>query len=126
MNPNTLISQPAGIPFAKKVILHLIREELKSRKFFESLRDLGLDDAFYQVDLLELIMTPLGLKYDDQADYDFCCDLLRSHSLRVVQDSGEVWEEATRVYAILLEHTARVTKNPEMPAGTWDGDPARA
>jgi len=100
-------------PSAEKVIVYLIREELKSRKFFETLRELGLDDAFYQADLLELIMVGLGLIPDSTEHYAFCYDLISKHSAHVVQDADELLDEAKRVYTILSQHAncAR-RKNP--------------
>jgi len=94
--------------FAEKAIIHLIGEELKSRKFFEGLRDLGLDDAFYQANLLELIMTAMGLPPESHDEhYNFYHDVLRKHSDRVAQDADELLNEAQRVYAILQQHVAR-------------------
>ena len=93
-------------PSAEKVIVYLIREELKSRKFFEGLRELGLDDAFYQTDLLELIMAGLGLMPDSTEQYAFCYNLISKHSLRVVQDADELLAEAKRVYNILSQHAS--------------------
>lgn len=94
-------------PSAEKVIIHLIREELKSRKFFKGLRELGLDDAFYQTDLLELIMAGLGLLPDSTEQYAFCYDLMSKRSSRIRQNADELLDEATRVYYILSKHAAR-------------------
>ena len=88
-------------PSAEKVIICLIREELKSRRFFEGLREIGLDDNFYQADLLELIMAGLGLRLDSTEQYNFYYDLLNEHSRRVVEDADELLDEAKRVYKIL-------------------------
>lgn len=93
-------------PSAEKVIIYLIREELKSRKFFEGLREIGLDDAFYQTDLLELIMAGLGLMPDSTEQYAFCYNLISKHSLRVVEDADELLDEAKRVYNILSKHAS--------------------
>ena len=89
---------------ASKVIIILIREELKSRKFFEGLREIGLDDNFYQTDLLELIMAGLGLTSDSPEQYTFCYDVLHEHSTQVVEDADELLDEAKRVYEILSRH----------------------
>lgn len=90
---------------SEEVIIHLIREELKSRRFFEALRELGLDDAFYQVDLLDLIMPAIGLSPDSEAHYDFCHDVLSKHSMRVTQDGDELLNEARKVYELLLSNS---------------------
>ena len=96
----------------EKVIIQLVREELKSRKFFETLRDLGLDDAFYQTDLLDIIMASLDLSSDRH--YTFCADLLRKHSARVLQNHDELLEEAQRVYGMLQEYARRESCRPNL------------
>jgi hypothetical protein len=106
MNANPLIPQTPDPPSAAKVILTLIREDLKSRKFFEGLRDLGLDDAFYQADLVALLMAGLGLEAGNATHYDFCVTLLRKHSQRVVEDHGALLDEAKRVYNTLARYAA--------------------
>jgi hypothetical protein len=94
-------------PSAEKVIVYLISQELKSRKFFEGLREIGLDDDFYQTDLLELIMASLGIISDSTEQYTFCYNLLNKHSTHVVEDTDELLDEAKRVYGILLRHAQR-------------------
>jgi hypothetical protein len=102
---NDTIPSPEGS--AEKVIVHLIREELKSRKFFEGLRELGLDDAFYQTDLLELIMAGLGLMPDSPEQYTFCYDLLNKHSKRITEDADELLKEAKSVYHLLSKYVPK-------------------
>lgn len=96
----------------EKAIIQLVREELKSRHFFETLRDLGLDDSFYQANLLELIMASLDLSSEHQ--YDFCADLLRKHSARVTQNHDELHFEAERVYALLQEYARHESCRPDL------------
>jgi DNA-binding XRE family transcriptional regulator len=93
--------------FTEKAMIFLIREELKSRKLFGGLRDLGLDDDVYQADLLEVIMPCIGFSWDAPKQYDFCNSLLRKHSTRVAPDCAELLNEARRVYKILCKQAAR-------------------
>jgi hypothetical protein len=102
-------------PSAEKVIVYLIREELKSRKFFEGLRELGLDDNFYQTDLMELIMAGLGLLPDEAEQYNFCYQLISEHSSRVVEDADELLDEAKQVYGILLRHAGQCATSCRAP-----------
>lgn len=111
MNPITPSSEH---PTGEKAIIQLVREELKSRHFFEALRDLGLDDAFYQTDLLDLIMASLDLSPERQEQYTFCADLLRKHSARVTQNHDELLYEARRVYAMLQEYARRESCRPAL------------
>jgi len=93
--------------FAEKAIIYLIREELKSRKLFGGLRDLGFDDDFYCADLLEIIMPWIGYSWDLPEQYDFCNDLIEKHSALVVLDGSELLEEARQVYEILSKEAIR-------------------
>ena len=101
MKPISILTPTA----AEEVVIHLIREELKSHKFFEGLRELGLDDAFFQADLVELIMAGLGLPLDSDDHQMYCYNLLKKHSARVTQDHAALMDEAKRVYAILAKYT---------------------
>jgi hypothetical protein len=98
--------------FAEKAIIYLIREELKSRKLFGGLRDLGFDDDFYQTDLLEIIMPWIGFYWDQPDEYDFCNGLLEKHSALVVLDGAELLDEARRVYDLLSKIPVQAGHDP--------------
>jgi hypothetical protein len=98
--------------FAEKTAIYLIREELKSRKLFGGLRDLGFDDDFYCADLLEIIMPLIGYSWDLPEHYDFCNNLLEKHSALVVLDGLELLDEAKRVYDILSEQAVLEAYDP--------------
>lgn len=68
--------------------LFLIKEELKSRKFFNTLRDLGLDDSHFQPSLDELIMTNLGLNDDQDRTFDFYYKIMEKYS-EIIEPSLE-------------------------------------
>ena len=102
MDPITL---PVPTPLAQKAIIHLIGQELKSRKLFGGLRDLGLDDDFYQADLIEVIMTSIGIPPESHDEfYSYCYDLIGKHSDRVVRDDAVLLDEAERVFLQMLKH----------------------
>jgi hypothetical protein len=90
----------------------LIQEQLKSFKLFVTLSHLGIEAVFYQANLIELIMSGVGLSIDSKVDYGFCYCLLMKHSHRIVEDADELYDEAARVYRLLV---ARAT--PEASAG---------
>ena len=95
-----------------RVTIILIQEQLKSFKLFVTLSHLGIEAVFYQANLIELIMSGVGLSTDSKVDYGFCYCLLMKHSHRIVEDADELYDEATRVYRLLA---ARAT--PEASAG---------
>ena len=57
-----LIKLPQKIDYC----LYLIKEELKSRRFFEGLHKVGVDDIYFQPHLDKLILKSVGL--DDGTD----------------------------------------------------------
>jgi len=109
VKPTSLLTPPAS----EDVVIHLIREELKSHHFFDGLRKLGLDDDFYQVDLIELIMAGVGLPIE-QDHQNYCYHLLKKRSARVTQDTAELIDEARRVYFMLVKYTLYNTNKNEM------------
>lgn len=50
------------LPTEKELLLYLTAQDLKSRRFFDGLRELGLDDDYYQSELGDLILTYARLK----------------------------------------------------------------
>lgn len=74
-----LIKLPGNV----EVTLFLIKEELKTRKFFNGLSQIDLDGSFYQADLSQLVLTTIG--FDERPDdlYDFYFRLMERHSERL-------------------------------------------
>lgn len=90
----TLANPVANVDFT----LHLIREELKIRKFFNTLRQIGLEDCYYQPDLGTLILKSLGI--DDGKDETFYhySDLMDRCSRQIQPNYESIKEQALIVY----------------------------
>ena len=86
-----------------ELCVYLIREELKSWKFFNSLRALGLDDNFYQTDLCEAILKLSGLPPESDETLDFYCHLMDRHSSMANPTDEDVTHHARLVHELLLE-----------------------
>lgn len=82
--------------------LYLIREELKSRKFFNTLRKLGLQDCYYQPDLSQLIIENLALNDGSDEAFLFCYDVLNKYSERIDEDEEMIIAQALEVYNELV------------------------
>lgn len=95
-------------PAARKVILILIQEELKSRKLFEELSWLSYHNWFYKTDLLDVIMLAIGLDSRLSIQRSLCHTLLDQHSQRVVENAAELRDEADRVCDALLKHAKQL------------------
>lgn len=82
--------------------LFLIREQLKSRRFFNALRSLGLGDTSGEVHLEALILDVMCL--DDGSDdaMNFISSLLDKHSEGLTDDMEAIDKGAVLVYSELL------------------------
>jgi len=101
-------NRPVKIPVSVDLALALIREELKIRKFFNTLREVGIEDCYYQPDLGTLILKSLGL--DDGTDETFYrySDLMDKHCRKITPDHTSIMKEAGRVYRELVKKKSMV------------------
>lgn len=81
-----------------ELVIFLISEELKSRRFFTSLQHLGLDDSYFQPHLDEAILACLGLNDDTNATFDFYCSVMNEHAVKIGIKKELVEEQASEVY----------------------------
>jgi hypothetical protein len=102
-------------PTVSKILLLLIREELKNRKLFLELHWLGYNNSFYQADLLDLIMLSMNLQPGSSLQRSICHTLLDKHSQRVVANAAELLDEAKRVHEILTKHASFIAKQHRQP-----------
>jgi len=83
--------------------LHLIREELKTRKFFNTLRKAGIEDCYLQPDLGTLILKSLGLNDGKDDTFYYYSDLMDLHSKRIKADYQSIQKQAANVYRKLMK-----------------------
>lgn len=95
------------LPSKVENTLYLIKEELKSRKFFNSLRESGLDDCHYQPHLDELIMASVGLDDDSNETFDFYYNTIEEYSEKIVPGESSAVEQAFNVYLELVIEVRR-------------------
>ena len=91
------------LPYSIDKILYLIREELKSQKFFSSLQKCGIDDCYYQPQLGRLILQEMGL--DDGSDeiFNTYCDIIEKRLKKVEPDGKTLMKQAMKVYVELVK-----------------------
>ncbi|HTH57857.1 MAG TPA: hypothetical protein VL728_17540 [Cyclobacteriaceae bacterium] len=80
----------------------LIREELKSRKFFSHLHQAGLEGSIYQTDLNEAILTLLGITDPTNEVYDFYHRLMEKHSTELTPEEKDMTLKAKVVWRKLM------------------------
>ncbi|MCZ8214977.1 MAG: hypothetical protein O9262_02005 [Cyclobacteriaceae bacterium] len=83
-------------------VLFLIGEELKSRKFFSTLQDLGLDDSWCQPHLDEAILTCLDLNDNTNEIFDYYYAIMNEHAALIDKSPASIEEQARVVYVKLV------------------------
>lgn len=96
-HPNTG-ARPDNAAFA----LTLIGEELKSRRFFNALHELGFEYSFFQPHLDHPILQTVGLDPNNDDIFDFYSDLMDRHSKLISAETKSVNAQAKEVYDTLM------------------------
>jgi len=93
-----LVKLPDGV----ECTLVLIKEDLKSRKFFNSLHELGFDDCYYRPHLDRLILANIGLDCEQDETYNRYNEILERHSGQIDLGEKSATEHAVQVYVELM------------------------
>jgi hypothetical protein len=88
------IANPASL---QELAAVLIGEELKSRKFFNTLQQLGLDNSYYQPHLDEAILSCLGITDNSNETFDRYYAVLEEHAEKIGTKQESVEEQAKNV-----------------------------
>jgi hypothetical protein len=91
-----------NLPHPIDTTLYLIREELKSQKFFNTLHKAGIDDCYYQPRLDKLILRQLGM--DDGSDevFELFYRIIEKRLRKVKPNNESITKQAMRVYVDLV------------------------
>lgn len=87
----------------QEATLYLIREELKSRKFFRTLQQAGLHDCYFQPHLDLLILRSLDLDDDSDKVFDAYYDIIEHRSRKIEADNDTIMKQALKVYMELKQ-----------------------
>jgi hypothetical protein len=87
--------------------LFLIKEELKSRRFFEGLHSVGLDDVYLQPHLDRLILKSVGLDDGTDATSEFYFKIMERRSRKIDADNDSIVTQALKVYIELVAERKR-------------------
>lgn len=82
----------------KDKLIHLIREELKSRKLFHIFKQLGLEDCYYLPDLDFLILPGLGLDSEDEKIYERYNAVMDKRCMKINDWDDSLMKQAVEVY----------------------------
>ncbi len=89
----SLVKLPPNI----QTSLYLIREELKSRRFFNTLQKMGLDDCYFKPQLDELIVRKLNLE-DSDAIFNQYMVIMDHRSRKISTDQESATRQAIKAY----------------------------
>jgi hypothetical protein len=87
--------------------LFLIKEELKSRRFFEGLHRVGLDDVYLQSHLDKLILKSVGLDDGTDETSEFYFRIMERRSKKIEADYDSIVTQALKVYMELISERKR-------------------
>lgn len=98
------------LPSSIQSSLYLIKEELKSRKLFHALHEVGLDDCYFQPHLDTLILRSVGM--DDGTDETFSLyyDIIEKRSRKIEADNESIMKQALKVYMELMNVKKQLSK----------------
>ena len=90
--------------------LFLIKEELRSRRFFEGLHSVGLDDVYLQPHLDRVILKKVGLDDGTDATSEFYFRIMERRTKKVEADNDSLVTQAINVYIELITEKKRRKK----------------
>ncbi|RAW01090.1 hypothetical protein [Pseudochryseolinea flava] len=90
------------MPDETQITLFLIKEELKSRKIFHALYDIGIDDCYFQPHLDSLIMGSIGLDDGSDKTFESYTDILDRRSRKIEADNDSIMKQALKAYHELM------------------------
>jgi hypothetical protein len=97
-SPNTL-----KLPDPTTFTLLLIKEELKNRRFFHTLLEVGIDDCWYRADYSEVIMGAFGLDVNNDEEFMRYDEIMTEHAQRFEPKEVSVAAAAREVYEKLRD-----------------------
>jgi hypothetical protein len=90
------------LPNSIDLTLFLIKEELKSRKLFHALHEVGLDDCYFQPHLDILILQSVGMDDETDETFNIYHDIIRKRSMKIEADQNSIMKQALKVYMELM------------------------
>lgn len=107
MKPKTIHLPLCKLPQKIDLTLFLIREELKSQKFFDGLHNAGIDDCYFQAHLGKVILGNIGLDSGSDDVSNFYYKLIEKRSKKIQADSESIMKQALKVYVELMAEKKR-------------------
>lgn len=103
MNKYPLVTLPQAV----QVAFFLIQQELKCRKLFDHLNEVGMGDSYFQPHLDKLILAQVGLDDGKDETLNFYVKLIDKHSRKIKGNNESVMKQAMKVYVALMTERNR-------------------
>lgn len=95
------------LPSHMDLTLYLIREDLKSEKFFNGLHKIGIEECPYQPRLGKAVLANMGLDDGTDATFEFYYRLIEKRSKKLKGDHESLMKQVMKVYVALCEEKER-------------------
>jgi len=86
------------LPSDTQIALFLIKEELKTRKLFQALHEVGLDDCYYLPHLDTLILQSVGAHDGTDETFDAYTQIMDRRSQKINTDHERNMKQAMKTY----------------------------
>lgn len=86
------------LPSTLDLTLFLIREELKSQKFFDTLSEAGIEDVYYQPRLGKAILMNMGMDDGRDETFEFYYSVIQKRSKKIDMGRETITKQAIKVY----------------------------
>ena len=93
-----IIKLPSGI----QTTVYLIKEELKSRRLFLALHEVGLDDCYFQPHLDSLILRSIGMDDGKDETFGIYTGIMEKRSKKIEADYNSIMKQALKAYMELI------------------------
>jgi hypothetical protein len=95
------------LPHKIDYCLFLIKEDLKSRRFFDGLHDAGVDDVFLEPHLDRAILKSVGLDDGTDETGEFYSEIMERRSKKIDADNDSIVAQAFKAYIELITEKKR-------------------
>lgn len=104
------------VPDSIQMSIYLIKEELKCRKLFHALHEVGIDDCYFQPHLDIVIMESMGLRDGTDETFRIYDEIMDRRSKKIEADHDSIMKQAMKVYHELLNAKEKLnSKRKEKP-----------
>jgi len=102
MKVKNLKVQLLKLPSEVELTIYLIKEDLKSNKFFNTLATVGFEDNPYRSDFGMMVLASIGFEKRSDELYELYYNLLNKYSEKVENDNRKVIKAAFNLYVDLI------------------------